>query len=63
MGISLDLLVKNQGNMYILTCAVIKRAIQLNITGDEEIDANKGKVVITALNQILSQKVQYQLES
>ncbi len=63
MGISLDLLLKNQGNMYELTCAVIKRAVQLNITGDADLEINKGKVVITALNQILSQKVNYQLEA
>lgn len=62
MIIPLDLLVEDQGNMYQLTCAVIKRAVQINIAGDEELKDNKGKVVSTALKQILTKKVEYQLD-
>ena len=54
MIIPLDLLIEDQGNMYNLTCAVIKRAVQINIAGDEELKDNKGKVVSTSLKQILS---------
>jgi DNA-directed RNA polymerase subunit omega len=62
MIIPLDLLIEDQGNMYKLTCAVIKRAVQINIAGDEELKDNKGKVVSTALKQILTKKVEYQLD-
>ena len=62
MIIPLDLLIENQGNMYELTLAAIKRAVQINIAGDGELKENKGKVVSTALKQILTKKVEYQLD-
>jgi DNA-directed RNA polymerase subunit omega len=55
----LDLLTSFQGNVYELTCAAMKRGIQINLAGDEELEPNKGKVVSTALKQILSEKVLY----
>ena len=63
MIIPLDKLVKYSGNMYILTCAVIKRAMQIHLAGDPELAANRGKVVSTATKQILTEKVHYRLES
>jgi DNA-directed RNA polymerase subunit omega len=60
--IPLDELVDFKGNRYELTCAAIKRAIQINLTGDEELKKNKGKVVPTALRQVLTKKVKYKLE-
>jgi DNA-directed RNA polymerase subunit omega len=60
--IPLDELVDFKGNRYELTCASIKRAIQINLTGDEELKKNKGKVVPTALRQVLTKKVKYKLE-
>ena len=62
MVLPLDLLVKNRGNMYQLTCASIKRAIQINLAGDEELEENRGKIVSLAIKQILSGKVEYRLE-
>jgi len=62
MILPLDLLIKNQGNMYELTCAAIKRAIQINLAGDEELDPNNGKIVSLAIKQILTKKVEYRLE-
>ena len=62
MILPLDLLIQHQGNRYELTCAAIKRAVQINMAGDEDLDRNKGKIVSTALQQILSLKVEYQLE-
>ncbi|TVR05384.1 MAG: DNA-directed RNA polymerase subunit omega [Spirochaetaceae bacterium] len=47
--------------MYEITRAMIRRAYQISITGDEELDLNHGKVVSTAIKQILTKKVQYQL--
>ena len=59
MVLPLDLLEGFQGNVYEMTCAAMKRSIQINLAGDDELDANKGKIVSTALKQILTQKVRY----
>ena len=50
-------------NVYSITCAIIKRAVQITITGDDDLDENEGKVVSTAINQVLTKKVEYRLES
>ncbi len=62
MIIPLDLLMDNENNSYELTNASIRRAFQITMTGDDELDENNGKVVSTAIRQILTKKVQYQLE-
>jgi DNA-directed RNA polymerase subunit K/omega len=41
---------------------MIKRATQIHLAGDEELETNKGKVVSTAIKQILTEKVRYRLE-
>lgn len=48
--------------MYELTAATIRRAYQLTMTGDEELVKNNGKVVPTAIKQILTKKVAYRIE-
>ncbi len=62
MIIPIDELIDFKGNRYELTCAAIKRAIQINLTEDEELKKNKGKVVPTALRQVLTEKVKYKIE-
>ena len=62
MIIPLDELIGFKGNRYELTCAAIKRAIQLNLTGHEDLRRNKNKVVPTALNHVLLEKVKYKVE-
>ena len=62
MIIPIDPLVGHEKNIYELTCASIRRAYQITVTGDEELEENSGKVVSTAIKQILTQKVQYRLE-
>jgi DNA-directed RNA polymerase subunit omega len=62
MIIPLDELINFKGNRYELTCAAIKRAIQINLTGDEDLKKNRGKIVPTALKQILTKKVRYRIE-
>ncbi|MCF7927613.1 MAG: DNA-directed RNA polymerase subunit omega [Spirochaetales bacterium] len=62
MILPLDLLIGNDDNMYELTCAAIRRAYQLTVTGDEELEKNNGKVVSTAIKQILTNKVEYRIE-
>ena len=49
-------------NIYQLTCAAIRRAYQITMTGDEELEENDGKVVSTAIRQLLTEKVEYQIE-
>jgi DNA-directed RNA polymerase subunit omega len=63
MIIPLDLLISNDSNSYQLTNAAIKRALQINLAGDDELEANNSKVISTALKQILTKKVRYRLES
>ena len=58
----LDKLISDNSNVYELTCASIRRAAQITLAGDEEVDENNGKVVSTALKQILTKKVEYRLE-
>jgi DNA-directed RNA polymerase subunit omega len=60
--IPMDKLINEDSNIYELTAASIRRAYQITVTGDEELDANQGKVVSTAIKQILTRKVQYQIE-
>ncbi len=61
MIIPLDLLESEENYIYEITCAAIRRAYQITVTGDEEIEKNEGKVVSTAIKQILSRKVKYRI--
>ena len=63
MIIPLDRLIQYNDNVYPITNAMIKRATQIHLAGDEELEENKGKVVSTAIKQILTEKVRYRLES
>jgi DNA-directed RNA polymerase subunit omega len=58
----LDLLISYEDNMYELTCAAIKRAAQINLAGDAELEENSGRVVSLAIKQILKKKIEYRLE-
>ena len=62
MVLPLDLLIKCQDNMYELTCAAIKRAVQINLAGDEDLAESHGKIVSLSIKQILTDKVEYRLE-
>ena len=62
MILPLNLLIGYEKNIYELTCAVIRRAYQITVTGDEEVDANHGKVVSTGISQVLTKKVVFHLE-
>lgn len=63
MFIPIKELIDFNDNVYSITCAMIKRAVQITVTGDEDLDENEGKVVSTAIRQILSKKVEYRLEA
>ena len=59
MILPLKLLIGNLENRYVLSAAAIRRAHQLALTGDDEVEDNKGKVVSTSIKQILTKKVKY----
>jgi DNA-directed RNA polymerase subunit omega len=62
MILPLDPLIGYEDNVYELTCAAIRRAYQITVTGDEEVTENLGKVVSTAIRQILTRKVVFRIE-
>ena len=63
MILPLDLLLSYDGNGYELAAAAMRRAVQINQAGDEELAQNRGKIVSLAVRQILTKKVSYQLEA
>ena len=62
MILPLELLVNYKGNIYEMTCAAMRRAVQITVTDDEEVRQNNGRVVSTAIKQVLTKKVDYRLE-
>ncbi len=63
MSIPLATLEDNKKNVYELTCAAIKRAKQIAITGDEELEDKSNKITSISLDQVLSQKTKYKVEN
>jgi DNA-directed RNA polymerase subunit omega len=55
-------LIRETGNMYIISCAAIKRVLQLSVSGDEEVQKNHGKIVSVAIKQIFEKRIEYKLE-
>ena len=62
MILPLNHLIGYEENIYELTCASIRRAYQITVTGDEEVQENNGKAVSTAISQILTNRVTFRLE-
>ena len=62
MNIPLELLIDRSDNIYGLTNAMIHRAHQLTLTGEEEFSGKEGKIVSSAIGQILSKKIEYRFE-
>jgi len=62
MLIPLDKLLERNKNIYELTCAGIKRASQLTITGERDFGSEETKIVPMALRQILTEKIEYRME-
>lgn len=55
-------LVEFTGNVYEITCASIRRAYQLSMVRDPEIEEHEGKVVSLAARQVFTKQVEYQIE-
>ncbi|MBN2737549.1 MAG: DNA-directed RNA polymerase subunit omega [Spirochaetales bacterium] len=62
MIIPLDKLISHDKNSYILTTAAIKRAAQINLAGDDELEEAEGKIVSLAIKQVLTSTIEYKLE-
>jgi len=60
MIIPLGDMVSDERNIYELTNAIIRRTEQLLLAGDPELDKNNGKVVSTAIKEIVSLKIGYE---
>ena len=63
MVFPLEELVKFKCNAYEITVAANRRAYQLSMVKDPEIEENEGKVVSLAAKQLFNNKVTYRIES
>lgn len=55
-------LIEYKSNMYEITSAASRRACQLSMLHDPEIEKNDGKVVSLAARQVFQDVVQFHLE-
>ena len=63
MSIPIDILISKDKNAYTMTCAIIKRADQITSSGEDFEITEKGKKVVSeSIDQVLTEKVEYQLE-
>ncbi|MDR3161316.1 MAG: DNA-directed RNA polymerase subunit omega [Spirochaetaceae bacterium] len=58
----LEELIEHDGNMYEITCAASRRAFQLSMLKDPEVEDNDGKVVSLAARQIFTEEVEFRIE-
>ncbi len=58
----LEGLVKFKGSIYEITSAASRRAYQLAMLKDPEVEENDGKVVSLAAKQLFSEDVHYRIE-
>ncbi len=58
----LEELIEYRKNMYEITVAASRRAYQLSMIRDEEIERNEGKVISLAAQQVFTNKIGFRLE-
>ncbi|MEE0878226.1 MAG: DNA-directed RNA polymerase subunit omega [Treponemataceae bacterium] len=58
----LEQLVQFKDNIYEITSAASRRAYQLSMLRDAEIEENDGKVVSLAAKQVFTNQVEYRIE-
>ena len=58
----LEQLVQFKDNIYEITSAASRRAYQLSMLRDSEIEENDGKVVSSAIKQVFANQVEYRIE-
>jgi DNA-directed RNA polymerase subunit omega len=59
----LEELIEYEGNMYEITSAASRRAYQLSMLKDPDIEDNEGKVVSLAARQVFQQEIEFHLEN
>ena len=59
----LEELIEYDQNMYKITTASSRRAYQLSMLRDPEIEDNDGKVVSLAARQVFTQEVEFRLDA
>lgn len=55
-------LIEYKDNMYEITCAASRRAFQLSMLRDPEIEEHEGKVVSLAAQQVFTKEIDFRLE-
>ena len=58
----LEELIEYEDNMYEITCAASRRAFQLSMLSDPEIEQNEGKVVSLAAQQVFTKEIDFRIE-
>lgn len=58
----IEQLIEYDKNMYEITCAASRRAYQLSMLRDPEIERHDGKVVSLAARQVFQDEIQFKLE-
>ena len=58
----LEELIEYENNMYEITCAASRRAFQLSMLRDPEIEENEGKVVSLAAQQVFTKEIGFRIE-
>jgi DNA-directed RNA polymerase subunit omega len=58
----LEQLIEYESNMYEITCAASRRAYQLSMLQDPEIEDNEGKVVSLAAQQVFTKEIEFRIE-
>ena len=58
----LEELIKHDENMYEITVASSRRAYQLSMLKDPEVEYNSGKVVSLAARQVFTKEIDFRLE-
>ncbi|MDR0312053.1 MAG: DNA-directed RNA polymerase subunit omega [Treponema sp.] len=59
----LEELIKYDENMYEITAASSRRAYQLSMLEDDEVDDFDGKVVSLAARQVFTKEIEFRLEA
>lgn len=59
MIMPLEQLIEYDRNAYEITVAITKRAYQLGIIKNEEVEKSNGKVVSLATRQVFSKQIEY----
>ena len=58
----LEELIEYEDNMYEITCAASRRAFQLSMLRDPEIEDYEGKVVSLAAQQVFTKEIEFRIE-